>query len=454
MRNHYTFTWLLLICLAIIAGCTKTESPHLGNNTISATNSWKDTAAIRRSAAYAQIGASLPQVGYLLQEHGLSYEQAIRAVIADSIPVAVSADNIDNYVDWIILKQAVITCETNWYALTRNYPALGVDTELSKAIRHELHYYNGDAAAVLSKASGDPVNVTFGVAPDGSIGAIMGTGEPITLPEVVVHAVIYDTFFSGSDAPGRGGPNYHPGAALARAREELRRKALKARADFEATARQDQGRRPAQVKGADIVKCFSDGKTAKEYRLTVYVDQPVGGQSDAINIANGDVGHTFIGLEKVNTDASRVSRTFGFYPMGEDKDGIYSKGVLRDNQLYQYDLSITRVFKDQTSLNVLIQKIKDLDNRYYQLYSKTVNGSFKQSFNCTDAAIEMAVAGGMVVPSGFGMFFGPFLPGSCPGKFGEEIRKVASNPAADILGQKSQTYNTKGGVTPQDQGCK
>jgi len=106
------------------------------------------------------------------------------------------------------------------------------------------------------------------------------------------------------------------------------------------------------------INCFSDGKTASGYKLTIYVTQPVPGSNDqwspnVIIVPMGgvpggetfitpggnplNVGHTFVGFEKDNTDGTSVKQVMGFYP-GPGLS-VNPKGVIKDDSGHPYNVS-------------------------------------------------------------------------------------------------------------------
>jgi len=205
---------------------------------------------------------------------------------------------------------------------------------------------------------------------------------------------------------------------------------------------------------ADIRKytnCFNDGKQVQSYTMTVFVDQPVAGQSDWFKVvvpspgttsnnpygvptgvvwttAGGtsfDVGHTFVTFEKNNTDGTNVRQTLGFYP---SSNPFRSEGAMENNSLHEADVSYT-VNVTQAQFNAALAKVEDdFDNKKYILTN--INGN---EYNCTDAAISWMNAGGAnFLNSSTGLFR------NTPGTFGQALRaKSGANttPGPGILGK-------------------
>ncbi|KQB99796.1 hypothetical protein [Pedobacter sp. Hv1] len=147
--------------------------------------------------------------------------------------------------------------------------------------------------------------------------------------------------------------------------------------------------------------CFNDGKTAQEYKLTLYVDQPVNGtnkQSTLVGAvpANGnlvlviagqkfDVGHAFVGFTKINTDGSSVRQVVGFYPRPSNiLPGVIRPGVLEDNSGHAYDVSYTINVNNIEFTSALAQAKGDFQYGQYNIFN----------YNCTDAALKWMNAGG------------------------------------------------------------
>jgi hypothetical protein len=186
----------------------------------------------------------------------------------------------------------------------------------------------------------------------------------------------------------------------------------------------DDRRKP--INPVNYINCFTDGKQASNYKMTVYVDQPIHGQNDqfailpdattipvaGIPVVIGDklydVGHTFMMFEKVNTDGSSVKQIFGFYPGG---NGVYSKGVIKDDSGHPYDVSYTFLVDQGRFEDALNNVITDSETGMYQLFRGwTVT---HDEYNCTDAALTWAfTAGHYEIPSpSRGVFSN--TPGDC-----------------------------------------
>ncbi|MCK6612233.1 MAG: RHS repeat-associated core domain-containing protein [Bacteroidia bacterium] len=167
----------------------------------------------------------------------------------------------------------------------------------------------------------------------------------------------------------------------------------------------------------EIIKKFSDGKTAIGYKMTVHVDQPgTGGDRDSyeISLDGVDVGHTFITLEKINDDGTITKQTFGWYPSAELNPmggEIQSKGVIMNDEGHQYDASKTFNLTEE-QFNKTLDYVKQQDGKDYNL----------DTYNCTDFGQGCSNAGGNKLPDTQGSW--PGGAGSNPGDLGEDLKKT------------------------------
>ncbi|WP_293743677.1 hypothetical protein [uncultured Pedobacter sp.] len=189
------------------------------------------------------------------------------------------------------------------------------------------------------------------------------------------------------------------------------------------------------VKVNDIKKytdCFADGKPANSYTLTIYVDQPVANSNSQWIIVpptyqtttpspqrgimiktqtvDLDVGHTFIGFEKNNSDGSNVRQVLGFYP-DPDASSTDSKGKIKDNSGHAFDVSYT-ISVTALQFNQALQAMtSDFNSTNYNL----------TSYNCTDAALNwINAAGANLASAPRGLF------NNTPGDFGQVLRNKSN----------------------------
>lgn len=178
----------------------------------------------------------------------------------------------------------------------------------------------------------------------------------------------------------------------------------------------------------DITKymdCFKNG-TGQSYRITIYVDQPVHGQNDQFLVlpiatthptglgimVHGvirDVGHSFAGFEKINTDGSVARQILGFYPK---ESGVRPKGTIKDDSGHPFDVSYT-VTLNESQFNLALQGMKnDFEHAYYGLSNINSN-----QYNCVDAAKSWLGSTGTNLPDAPRGFFK-----NTPGDFGQALR--------------------------------
>lgn len=199
-------------------------------------------------------------------------------------------------------------------------------------------------------------------------------------------------------------------------------------------------------------KCFNDGKVAKSFTMTIYVDQPVAGQANWARItmpqpgvsANNpyglptginwttpggktfDVGHTFVCFEKNNTDGTSVRQTLGFYPAGSSP---YDSGAIKDDSGHDFDVSL-KINVTLDKFNSALSKVEsDFNNAQYNL---TPRPGFIE-YNCSDAAISWMNA------AGAGLSTSGTYPFTCtPGEFGQALRSkngATQNTGSAIIGK-------------------
>jgi hypothetical protein len=191
----------------------------------------------------------------------------------------------------------------------------------------------------------------------------------------------------------------------------------------------------ANINLAKFIECFTDGKTAANYKITLYVDQPNPGTTDAIafnaphpfvisnnpyNVPTGigfvtqggktfDVGHTFVGYTKNNTDGSSVTQVIGFYPA--DNEGPAGASYVNDGG-HTYDVSLTKTVTAAQFNSSLSALTTDLSN--------SVNYNLA-IYNCTNSAVNSMNAGGAALPSST-ITGGPIS--MTPGNTGQVIRAM------------------------------
>ncbi len=186
------------------------------------------------------------------------------------------------------------------------------------------------------------------------------------------------------------------------------------------------------------ISCFTDGKTAKGYKLTIYVDQPVPGSNTQwtsvlrnlplhlmFTTSNGtflDVGHTFVSFEKDNTDGTKVTQVMGFYPgKGPFLPGVASKGIIKDDSGHPYNVSYAINVTASQFNAALSGVVSDNANSAYIL----TNIQSGTEHNCTDAAISWIDDAGALFANPPATTRGIF--NNTPGDFGQALAGVSGS---------------------------
>ncbi len=196
-----------------------------------------------------------------------------------------------------------------------------------------------------------------------------------------------------------------------------------------------------KIDPASYIKCFTDGKTASSYKLTIYVDQPIPGHNDQwstdVNVAGGgikfitpggqtlNVGHTFVGFEKNNTDGTSVKQVMGFYPGGL---GISSKAIIKDDSGHPYNVSYA-LNVNAGQFNAALARLSQ-DNA---TSNYTLSNMIGTERNCTDAAISWMTVAGATLPS---QSRGSFS--NTPGDFGQVLKNLSG--ATTTTGAAPQSH--------------
>lgn len=148
---------------------------------------------------------------------------------------------------------------------------------------------------------------------------------------------------------------------------------------------------------------FNDGKDSAEYFITLCADIP--NNKNPMKVQHeGEPGHVFLILQKINFSSDTISKVFGFYPKGGGLPTIFTRNVrssIRDNSKRKYDASVSLELSRQ-EFELVIRKSVELSKYRYKL----------NKFNCYDYALKVfnSVAGIDTVPMHYVKF--PFIFGS------------------------------------------
>lgn len=164
------------------------------------------------------------------------------------------------------------------------------------------------------------------------------------------------------------------------------------------------------------LKCFTINATSS-YSISVRINQPRPNSSDKVNLAaDYIVGHTYLSLEQVNIDGSKVSRNVGFYPESSVYPGSTSDvSVFGEDSNTPFAVSLN-IAVTGTELNTVINTLLNQQSKPYEL----------NNFNCVNSAGSALVSIGINLPlnsSGITNLF----KGSSPGELGQDIRNLDLN---------------------------
>ncbi|MDQ0107454.1 hypothetical protein J2T02_002573 [Chitinophaga terrae (ex Kim and Jung 2007)] len=178
---------------------------------------------------------------------------------------------------------------------------------------------------------------------------------------------------------------------------------------------------PAQTKKIENIrsylKCFEDGKPAREYKVSIYAEPPgSGGVYDANPITKTieSVGHTFVTFTKTNTDGTQVNQTIGWYPDQTTDFRNPVPGHLYDDGGHGYTIRVD-VPVDITLFNFALNYVADVaENQQYSLVDN----------NCTDFVVGVGMHIGLNIPTGYrnwGSYQGQNYGGACPAGLAEDM---------------------------------
>lgn len=163
---------------------------------------------------------------------------------------------------------------------------------------------------------------------------------------------------------------------------------------------------------ADLRRRFDDGKTAKSFWFTVYVEQPEYDSREDKWDSDHGVGHTFISMSKRNNDGSTVSVTFGFYPDGGGGnlfDPQAGGSTFKDNTGHDWTESLTKSIS-QEQVNDIFNYAGGVEQTKYNLNTN----------NCTTFGFFSTMRAGISIREATGTW--PFGgSGYNPASMGESI---------------------------------
>lgn len=158
------------------------------------------------------------------------------------------------------------------------------------------------------------------------------------------------------------------------------------------------------------VKCFTNNSSST-YSITVNVNQPVPGSREVFDpLASFTVGHTYLTLEQINVDGSKIIRNLGFYPKNLAKPGSeIDKSTFGDDSNTPFDVSLKIYVSGSDFLTVLNNLIRQQSMNY------DLN-----NFNCTNSPINALNSINVHLPSTKSS--NVLFSGNNPADLGEDIR--------------------------------
>ena len=199
----------------------------------------------------------------------------------------------------------------------------------------------------------------------------------------------------------------------------------------------------------DYLKCF-DANTGSNYKVTLNIDQPVGGTGIALNpFADGNhwVGHAFLTLEQTNANGQVIRRSIGFYP-GSGESSINNSNQnsgMGNDAIYSGGWNVQVIFGITGSeMATVTNFLSNYGSNSYQLFSRNCGNM------CTDALSTI----GINLPMDWTnqvLFYSSSYSGS-----GTAVR----GPSIGAFGQQMTTYqhskvvsrSTSGGTPSSNQG--
>jgi hypothetical protein len=169
---------------------------------------------------------------------------------------------------------------------------------------------------------------------------------------------------------------------------------------------------------ASYLNCFGNYSGGDNYKITLFVEEPNPGTGE--DKVGTNVGHTFIGVTKVNNGFS-TSIYFGFYPLHSTL--IYpTPSKIVDNSNHHYTVSSTYDLTYVQFSNVINNAILSAQRQYSI-----------DDFNCTTYAIGIFEAAGISLPTTKIDIIWPFGSAMSPGTLGLDLRNLKTkNPNFDI----------------------
>jgi hypothetical protein len=150
------------------------------------------------------------------------------------------------------------------------------------------------------------------------------------------------------------------------------------------------------------LRVFNNGIDSANYYVSLCADIP--NDKDPMKVQfDGETGHVFLILQKINFNGDTLSKVFGFYPKGGGLPTVFTRNVksaIKDNSGRIYDASVSLQLSGQ-EFDLVIKKSVELSKYRYKL----------NKFNCYDYALHVfnSVTGKDTIPIHYVKF--PFIFG-------------------------------------------
>jgi|GEM_PF-4971494 len=172
---------------------------------------------------------------------------------------------------------------------------------------------------------------------------------------------------------------------------------------------------------AEYLECFDPNKGAT---ITIYIKQPIANSNWPLLIPSFASGHCFVTFAQDDEFMS-----FGFYPVSGAGYWFSTEGIMGDNSLTEYHLSITKevdasVFSEALNYSINFSKLN------YDL----------QLRNCTDFGLVIAEVCGFGIQESNSSSLWSIVAFPNPAKLGEFIRNMEL--------PEGVSRNIEGGVSP------
>lgn len=166
----------------------------------------------------------------------------------------------------------------------------------------------------------------------------------------------------------------------------------------------------------DELKCFTVNSKST-YSISVNVNQPRPNSRDKVDPSNDfQAGHTFLSLEQVNSDGSKIVRNVGFYPQNSVYPGKFEdQSIFGEDSDSPFSVSL-KIGVSGQELNTVLNSLISQQSTSYDLEIFNCVSSVATALNKIDVHLPMT-------SSGIEYLF----KGVNPGDLGQDIRNLDLN---------------------------